>query len=173
MGVYKNSIWKGPDLRYEFDPASVTRAQKDLVSRLQTIDRAKKQSTLVPPKDLLKIAEAIKKMPRASKANEGDVIRYLQRTQRLRGAGIPTVICMLAVETEGDYSPIDRKFSAGLLAKRKVTAGERKCLEGSDAIQFAKVYISKVLPAWSHSRKTLSAVEADEFWGNAGPRQKK
>src|SRR4051812_1782406 len=125
MGTYQGrGIWAGSDPRYEIDRVALTGPERTALSRLEAVDRAKKRSTMLSPIDLLKIDAAIRLMPPAAGATVEDIARYLQSTLSLQGAGAATVICMLAVQTSGDYAPIDRKVLAGFAAKEMLTRAE-------------------------------------------------
>jgi len=164
---YRRGIWRH-DKRYDLDPASLSVEEFTAIARLSSVDAAKKRIPPIPPLQLLAISKSATTMPTAAKAKVSDVIKFLISGLKHHGAGIPTLICMLAVETKGAYPPMDRKFAAGLVAKNKVTAAEAKKLTGSNPATFASVYVGKVLPAWRDSRKMLSAEAADNYWGSAG-----
>ena len=126
---YKNSIWNLDD-RYEFDDKSIGEAEQQVIARLMMVDSAKKNTPPVPIKSLLKISAETKKLPVASKASSKKLAAYLENTLPLRGAGITTLICMLAVEKKGNYPPMDRKFALGLRKKNVISAAEETKLTG-------------------------------------------
>jgi len=97
-----------------------------------------------------------------------DIEEYLLETTKISGAGIATSICMLSVERNGEYPPIDTKFSAGMESMGVISSWERRCLEGSNIQKFSKVYTDKVIPSWKESLKTRTPQEADEYWGRGG-----
>ena len=164
---YRRGIWRH-DERYDIQHENLGAKEFATIARLSSVDAAKKRIPPVPPHQLLKISKLAIAMPTVAKVKVGDVVNFLKSGLAYHGAGIPTLICMLAVETKGAYPPIDRKFAAGLVAKRKVTPTEEKALIGPHPTRFANVYINKVLPAWRQSRKKLSAEAADNYWGSAG-----
>ena len=136
------------------------------------VDAAKKQIPAIAPGDLLKIAELAEALPRADVAKSEAVEAYLREGSTCRGAGIATLICMLAVESAGDYPPIDRKFASGMRARSKISEGDFRALTGTSRSAFAVAYVSKVIPAWQQSRKTRSAEEADCYWGRVANNKK-
>lgn len=140
----------------------------ETIARLSSVDAAKKQIPPIPPKQLLAISIAARAMPHAAKVQASDMTKFLEGGLKHHGAGIPTLVCMLAVESGGEFPPMDRKFAAGLAAKGKVTQAERKLLTGKNPSRFAKIYIEKVLPVWRNTRLKFSAEDADNYWGNAG-----
>lgn len=159
-------IWN-IDPRYRVAHSSLTKSQLEAIFRLSSVDAAKKQIPPVAPGDLLRIAELSHALPRAVTAKSEDIEQYLRQGSAFLGAGIATLICMLAVESAGDYPPIDRKFAAGMRAKSKISDLELKALTGKGHSRFAVAYVKKVIPAWRQSRGTRSAQEADWYWGRA------
>ena len=109
---YKNSIWNLDD-RYAIDEILIGEAERQVIGRLMSVDSAKKNTPPVPIKSLLEISAQAKKLPVASKATSKKLAAYLESTLLLRGAGITTLICMLAIEKNGSYPPMDRKFAQG------------------------------------------------------------
>ena len=114
---YRNSIWNLDD-RYAIDDILIGEAERQIISRLMSVDSAKTNTPPVPIKSLLKISAKAKRLPAAKKATTKRVAAFLESTLTLRGAGITTLICMLAVETNGRYPPMDRKFAQGLRKKK-------------------------------------------------------
>lgn len=164
---YRRSIWHH-DRRYDLQHQSLGVQEFETIARLSSVDAAKKRIPPIPPHQLLEISKAAKAMPAAATVNVSDVACFLKAGLKHHGAGIPTLICILAVETQGAYPPMDRKFAAGLVAKQKVTPNERDALIGTHVKKFAEIYVQKVLPAWRESRKELSSEAADNYWGSAG-----
>lgn len=163
---YRSSIWK-LDPRYTFDRGAISEADYRIIERLALVDVAKKQVPPVPVLGLLAITRAICGMPPARDATISSVTQYLEATTCQFGAGIPTSICMLAVMTDGAYAPVDRKFVAGMRAKKKISAAEEGQLNGKAIAQFATIYVEKVLPAWTASLEGRTPEEADNYWGSA------
>lgn len=161
---YRRGIWK-IDRRYRISHASLSTRQLEAIFRLSSVDAAKKQIPPIAPGDLLKIAELAVALPRARAARSEDIEAYLREGSPILGAGIATLICMLAVESRGDYAPIDRKFAAGMRARNKISEADFNALTGQSHSAFAVAYVGKVIPAWQQSRKTRSAEEADCYWG--------
>ena len=168
---YRRGIWK-IDRRYRIAHASLSARQLECIVRLSSVDAAKKQIPAIAPGDLLKIAELAEALPRARLAKSEAIEAYLREGSTCRGAGIATLICMLAVESAGDYPPIDRKFAAGMRARSKISEGDFNALTGRSHSAFAVAYVSKVIPAWQQSRKTRSAEEADCYWGRVANEKK-
>jgi hypothetical protein len=164
---YKNNIWKR-DPRYDIDCASLSKKEFDIICRLGAVDIAKKQVPPVPSMELLKIYKAIKLLPPAKTATSTDIQNYLDNTINAYGAGIPTLICMLAVESNGDYPPMDSKFAAGFLAKGIITEAEERKLNSKLIANFCPIYVKRIVPAWLKSRKTRTAEQADNYWGRGG-----
>lgn len=117
---------------------------------------------------LLKIANAAKAMPPSGRVSVTQLKAFLDRLLAIHGAGIPTLICMLAVAKRGKYPPIDRKVANGLLRLRYISERDAKSLVSTSTQRFADVYVSKVIPAWIGERKLRSAEEVDQSWGRAG-----
>jgi len=107
-------------------------------------------------------------MPKVENATTANVEHYLHQGLTHLGAGIRVLICMLAVESRGSYPPMDRKFAAGLRACKKVSKAELTVLLGKNVTKFAHIYVTKVIPAWSKTRKSRSPEEADNYWGRGG-----
>ena len=166
-GPYRRGIWTH-DVRYDVDYSALNAAQIKSICRLSSVDAAKKQVPPVPPIGLLKISNAARALPPAGRVSSNQIRKFLEDTVTIHGAGIPTVICMLAVERRGSYPPMDRKVVAGLCALQYIGKAEAAKLESGDLIDFADVYVEKVIPAWIKERKTRSAEAVDHRWGSAG-----
>ena len=164
---YRNSIWNLDD-RYAIDDILIGEAERQVISRLMSVDSAKKNTPPVPIKSLLEISAETKKLPVASKATSKKLAAYLESTLSLRGAGITTLICMLAIEKKGNYPPMDRKFAQGLRKKKVISKSEESILTGSNPKAFAEVYVAKVIPKWIETRKGRTSQEADNYWGRGG-----
>jgi hypothetical protein len=164
MPAFKNSIWKR-DSRYAFDYGSASAADLAILRELGDVDRAKKQVAQVGPADLLKIAGLIDSLPRSAKVSQAQFARFLAQMTSLRGVGLPTAVCMLAVRTGGDYAPMDRKVAAGM---RAGVPGFREsdvdALCTDDSSNFASIYLRKVMPAWRKSLDGRTPEEADVLW---------
>lgn len=165
--IYRRSIWCH-DANYDFSPESWSRDDLAAIARLASVEAAKKRIQPIPIRSLLAISKSAKQMPAASDATEEQLAAFLTEGKRHQGAGVVTLICMLSVETNGDYAPIDRKFVAGLIAKDKISKCERKSLLSSDICAFARAYLKRVIPAWHESRANRLPFEADKFWGGGG-----
>lgn len=166
-GPYKNSIWER-DSRYVLDRASLSAKELETIARLSEVDVAKKQVPPVPALSLLAISSAAKKVIATRHVKIEDVQEYLDRTLIHHGAGIATVICMLAVESNGRFPPMDRKFAAGLRAREVISAAEEKHLTAKKSMHFCRTYVEKVIPAWRESRRTRTPMQADNYWGRGG-----
>ena len=166
---YRRSIWRHDD-RYDIDPSSLSASEVATLCRLSSVDAAKKQVPPVPPKGLLAIAQAARLLPAVGRVSANQIAKFLESTVSIHGAGIPTVVCMLAVESEGAYPPMDRRVVAGLLQLRHITRAEADGLESGELVEFAHVYVTKVIPAWIKARKSQSAAAVDHSWGAAGMR---
>lgn len=164
---YKNNIWSR-DERYDFDRSSLSAKDYETIRRLSAVDVAKKQIPPVPTLGLLAIGKAIKRLLLVNPATLVDVQEYLEATIHIHGAGIPTLICMLAVESKGLYPPMDSKFASGMFAKGVISASERTILCGKNPSRFSMIYVSKVIPAWRKSLKSRSPEQADNYWGRLG-----
>jgi hypothetical protein len=164
---YRRSIWRH-DERYDVDYAALSAGQVATICRLSSVDAAKKQVPPIPAGELLAISKAARALPPARQVTAKHILQFLQITLSIHGAGIPTVICMLAVESEGTYPPFDRKVLAGLRKLRHINATDTKRLESGEPHEFAETYVAKVVPAWIEERKTRSAADVDDRWGSAG-----
>lgn len=164
---FRRSIWCH-DRRYDVDPSKWSTEDLNLISRLTSVEAAKKQIPPIAPSDLIQLAELARAMPKSIDVQRSELERFLQATSKLRGAGIITSICMLSVLTDGDYAPMDRKIAAGFFAKQKITQEQCSSLLGSNCHRFCDAYVQSVLPAWRGTLKSMSAHEADNYWGSAG-----
>ena len=164
---YKKSIWC-QDSRYKVDDIEFNDEEKRVLSRLMSVDAAKKNTPPVPIKGLLEISKLAKSLPKANEIKNDEIETFISSAKKIYGAGIPTIICMLSVETEGDYPPMDRKFCSGLLNKKIITEQEQKSLKGSSTKKIAKLYKEKVIPAWFDSLKGRTSEQADNYWGRGG-----
>lgn len=164
---YKRSIWD-QDERYKVDSISFSENDKATVARLMSVDAAKKNTPPIPISGLLSISTLAKAMPKSEVATMQHIEGYISGAEKIHGAGIPTAICMLSVETVGDYPPIDKKFSAGLKQAGVITEEDKKSLVGSNKSKFAKVYVEKVIPEWKKSLKGRTVQQADNYWGRGG-----
>lgn len=164
---YRKSIWN-LDKRYAINDISIGPVEQKVIARLMSVDSAKKNTPPVPIGSLLEISAKAKKLPRADKATSKAVEAYLESTLMLRGAGITTLICMLAIEKKGSYPPMDRKFAQGLRKKKVISRKEESILTGSRPKAFAEVYVAKVIPKWIETRIGRTPQEADKYWGRGG-----
>lgn len=166
---YRTSIWDWKtDTNYSVTEETFNQESCEIISRLAFVDAAKKNVPPIAINDLLRISNKAKELPESIKATAVDIQNYLDNTKNIKGAGTPTLICMLAIETGGDYAPIDRKFVSGLVSKNIITKSDRRNLMKGSAAAFSNIYIDKVLPAWRESKKHRTPKEADCYWGNGG-----
>jgi hypothetical protein len=163
---YRRGIWKIHP-RYRLAYERLSKDELAAIFRLSAVDAAKKQIPPIAHSDLLKIWEHMKALPRARAVESKGIETYLRQGSKVLGAGIATLICMLAVERKGNYPPMDRKFAAGMRARNKISASEFDDLTGKSYSAFAETYVRKVIPAWRQSRKTRSPKEADWYWANS------
>lgn len=169
---YRNSIWEH-DSRYDVD-ISLSPSILGDIARLASVDAAKKNIPPVPPGSLQAIAAAARAMPAATMATPTDIETYLANQLVHPGAGVPTLICMLAVISNGDYPPFDRKFALGMKEMKKITGTEHllvtkvKSIGKKQLSKLAEVYVKKIIPAWRESLENRTNKEADEYWGRSG-----
>lgn len=166
---YRRSIWRH-DERYDVDPSALSASEVATICRLSSVDAAKKQVPAIPPNGLLAIAKAARALPAVGRVSAIQISKFLQDTVSIHGAGIPTVVCMLAVESEGAYPPMDRRVVAGLRKLGHIGQADADKLESGELLLFAEVYVRKVIPAWIKARKSQSAEAVDHTWGSAGLR---
>jgi len=166
---YRRSIWRH-DPRYDVDHAALSASEVATICRLSSVDAAKKQVPPVPPRGLLAIAKAARALPAVGRVSANQICQFLESTVSIHGAGIPTVVCMLAVESEGTYPPMDRRVVAGLRKLGYINKAGAEKLESGEILEFASVYVAKVIPAWIKARKSQSAEAVDHGWGSAGLR---
>jgi hypothetical protein len=124
----------------------------------------------IPPNGLLVIARKAKALPAAGRVSANHILKFLEATVSIHGAGIATVICMLAVLRNSSYPPYDQKVAAGLRKLGYISKPEADKLESGEPAEFAEVYVRKMIPAWIMERKVLSAEAVDYRWGSAGLR---
>jgi hypothetical protein len=163
---YKRSIWNH-DARYDLPPGGFSAQESAIIARLMSVDAAKKQVPPVPPTQLLQISALAKQLPPAGTATSTDIEGFLSTRHQFFGAGIAVMVCMLSVESAGDYPPMDRKFAAGMRARGKITQAQESALCGASDPEFAAIYMEKVVPAWHESRLTRTPKEADDYWGSS------
>jgi hypothetical protein len=163
----KNSIWRPREI-YSIDRRSFSDLDFQAISRLLSVNAAKMNATPIPPRQLLEIALAVKNLPKPNTLNVNQLIKFLTLGLKHDGAGIPTLMCMLAVERKGMFPPMDRFFAAGLLVKRKVTECQFKQLNSKSPSVFSPVYVNNVIPAWTEAKKTRSNQAADDWFFDAG-----
>ncbi len=166
---YRRSIWRH-DKRYDVDYAALSASEVATICRLSSVDAAKKQVPPIPPNGLLAIAKAARALPAVGRVSANQIQKFLEDTVSVHGAGIPTVVCMLAVESEGSYPPMDRRVVAGLRKLGYIGKADADKLESAELAEFAVVYVRKVIPAWIKERKSQSAEAVDYGWGSAGLR---
>jgi len=166
---YRRSIWRH-DERYDIDHVALSASEVATICRLSSVDASKKQVPPIPPKGLLAIAKAARLLPPVGRVSANQICKFLESTVSIHGAGIPTVVCMLAVESEGAYPPMDRRVVAGLRRLKRIGQADADKLESGDLAEFAQVYVRKVIPAWIKARKSQSAEAVDHGWGAAGLR---
>jgi len=164
---YRKSIWD-TDGAYKLSGVVLDDEALKIIERLSSVDAAKKNVRPIPVASLLQISSEARKMPKAKDATIKDIENYLHTLDNIRGAGIPTLICMLSVESNGDYSPINRKFDLGLYRRRKISKRELKELNRKVINKFSEIYVAKVDPAWHESRSTRTPKEGDNYWGRGG-----
>jgi hypothetical protein len=158
----RRSIWSHA-ARYARIFKSLNPEQRASVNRLAGINAAKLNVAPVDPNFLLAISKAIRRMPRCDRVTPGHLVDYFQSCNG-HGAGIKTLVCMLAVESKGAYAPMDNKFASGLRRRAVIDAKKEKILNGSNIVEFASVYVSIVMPIWRKTRKKMSGSKADRYW---------
>jgi len=166
---YRRSIWMH-DSRYDVDYAVLSASEVATICRLSSVDAAKKQVPPIPPNGLLAIAKAARALPAVGRVSAKQISKFLKDTVSIHGAGIPTVVCMLAVESEGSYPPMDRRVVAGLRKLGRISKADADKLESGEPAEFAEIYVRKVIPAWIKERKGRSPEAVDHGWGSAGLR---
>jgi hypothetical protein len=164
---YRRSIWKRPT-EYDVNLSTLTEAELATIVRLAWVDAAKKNAPPIAAINLLTISKAANEMPSIESVEPRHIEDYLRSGIKILGTGIAVLICMLAVETDGAYPPMDRKFASGLRERGKVSEAELECLKGRNVEKFAEVYASKAIPAWRESRNSRTPEEADKYWGHGG-----
>ena len=173
---YRSSIWT-VDKEYSISRRFTT-SEFRIISRLLAVNVAKMTVPIIAPANLLEISKRAKMLVRVlSRSNHCDrvkkqnVAKFLDDSLAYRGAGILTVICILAVVSDGEYPPMDRYVANGLLSKKKITEIQKKKLLAKSNEDFADVYVGKVIPAWRQERKNRTPQEIDDFWGAAGKKR--
>ena len=169
---YRRSIWQH-NTAYDIELSGLSKAELKEVGRLASVDAAKKRTPPVPLKCLLIISRAVREMPRPRAATQDDLEKYLSTTLQCPGVGIATAICMLAVQRNGEYPPMDKKVASGLRALRKIDAEKMKNLTCGRPTKtaiaaFAETYVRDVIPVWLELRKIRAPSEADNYLASAG-----
>jgi hypothetical protein len=164
---FRRSIWE-LDQRYAISPDLVGKMDLSLIARLQSIEAAKKRTPPAPLAQLAQIAERITKVPDLQTLTPLQFAEFLGRLL-VYGIGIKTAICMLAVISKGAFPPMDEQVASGLLALGIVGPDEARMLNGTNVQRFSKVYVTRVLPAWTARRaEGISARDLDQQWAAAG-----
>jgi hypothetical protein len=164
---FRRSIWTF-DANYASVPKLATGIDLSLISRLQSIEAAKKRTPPVPVAKLAEVGARIAKRPSPKRITACQFAEFI-RGLTVYGLGIKTATCMLAVMSRGAYAPMDEQVAAGLHSLRVITSDEQKALNGSNVLQFSEVYVGKVLPKWrSQVAKGIKPQELDAKWARAG-----
>lgn len=167
--VFRQSIWEE---RHDYRFHDCSTQQLDNLARVYNLMAAKLNipfPTLDACQQLIAATEAVPDTP----ASIDDVTisehleTYLDAATGIPGIGIPTAICMLAVEKGGAYAPMDKKVASGLFAGGIVTDAEVKALTGNKPEKFVRVYVEKVMARWQAERLCKSPREVDEGWASA------
>ncbi|MBB5503237.1 hypothetical protein [Paraburkholderia sp. MM5384-R2] len=168
VSPFRRSIWKRTD-NYLFSTCSA----EDLegVSRVYDVISAKLRipfPSAAVCKELLAQIAALPDNPASLAPEElGKALeKYLRATKKMRGVGIPVAICMLAVEKQGAYAPMDDKDAAGLLRLEEISEEQAQSLTGYGVKAFVHAYVYSVLPAWQEQLKERTPDQADAFWGS-------
>ena len=161
--AYRRSIWNF-DERYTIDKPLLDAELLKRISLVQSVEAAKKQTPPIPITDILKLIEIADNLPEPSKITTDTFKDQLSKVE-CWGAGIKTVICVLAVLTNGSYPPLDKKIAKAARLKQLINTDEEKAINGISHKTIAKIYVEKILPKWTEELESQSAQQVDEEWG--------
>lgn len=163
---YRRSIWD-IDGRYAVELDGVS---SDLLKKIalgQSIESAKKRTPPIPIADLVRIIQSIEELPSPNVVTVQQFQAFLEAAKTIWGAGVKTIICMLAVFTEGTYPPLDSKIALAAKVLGYLDAPELKAINGASTQRIADIYVNRLLPAWSGELQAskLSPRDLDNEWG--------
>lgn len=165
MQPFRRSIWdEEENSAYKTEYQKIDPNLIPIIDRIQKVEAAKKQVPPIPLANLIKIARLSENLPPST---EITVDRFEELLNKLRcyGAGIKTIIAIIAKLSEGEYPPIDGNTLAGLHKKKIITYEELKSCNGRSRSKVAHIYVNKILPEWKKERdKGRLPKEIDEEW---------
>lgn len=168
MTQFRRSIWE-QNQHYKTKHTRINPDLIPIIDVIQSVEAAKKRTPPIPLNGLIKIAELSKSLPAPSKVTVGQFKRLLDDLD-CYGAGVKTIIAIIARVSEGEYPPIDEKIAAGLRMMGVITEREEVSLNRNSHAMIASIYVSKVLPKWREElakRKSPKDI-IDEEWARGG-----
>lgn len=169
MAQFRRSIWEQSQ-RYRTKYLGIDPDLIPVIDVIQSVEAAKKRTPPIPLNALIKIAELSKSLPDPSNVSVGQFKRLLDDLD-CYGAGVKTVIAVIARVSGGKYPPIDEKIAAGLHVMGIITEGEEASLNGSSHVRIAGVYVNKIVPKWREELASgKSPKQIDEEWARRGDR---
>ena len=161
---YKRSIWKKRD-QYSIDRDTMSAEDLEIISIIQTIESAKKRTPSMPIEAMLKLYNNCKELEDNPAISSSDFQSFLSQND-IVGAGVKTIICILAVLTNGQFPPLDIKIASAAKQKGYISEQEEKDLNGSSLNKISDIYINKITPRWRDELSKAPSAEAlDQEWG--------
>ena len=124
---YKRSIWEKRE-QYLIDRDTMSAEDLEIISIIQTIESAKKRTPSIPIEAMLKLHENCMALEDNLTISSAEFKSFLSQNDIL-GAGIKTIICILAVLTNGKFPPLDIKIASAAKQKGYITEQEEKNLK--------------------------------------------
>lgn len=160
---FRRSIWE-QNQHYKTKHSKINFDLIPIIDTIQSVEAAKKRTPPIPLNELVKIAEISKNLPPPSKITVKQ-FKELLNTFDCYGAGIKTIIAIIARVSKGKYPPIDKKILAGLRRGDVITEEEETALNGNTRRKIASIYVEKVLPKWRRElAKGKLPKDIDEEW---------
>ena len=162
--AFRRSIWQ-QDERYKFRSETFFPDLLCKVCRVQSIEAAKKRTPPIPIPSIVRIIEVVEGLPDAADVTAEQFEEALKE-MNCYGAGLKTLICIVAVMKHGQYPPLDERIAKAARLKNAVTVAEEHELNGRNRTRMAQIYVSKLLPKWLEELEHESSAEAlDNSWG--------
>jgi hypothetical protein len=161
---YKRSIWD-VDERYSIEIDNLSKDMLEKVGVVQSVESAKKRTPPIPIADIVKIINAVEKLPAPSELTVEKFQTCLEAIDSW-GADIKTSICILSVLKKGLYPPLDWRIAKAAKIKNIVTDDEEKTLNGKNKNRIASIYVQKLLKGWAKELEQVKDPRTlDNQWG--------
>lgn len=170
MAQFRRRIWE-QNQHYKTKHTRINPDLIPIIDVIQSVEAAKKRTPPIPLSGLVKIAELSKTLPDPTKVTVAQFKRLLDGLDCF-GAGVKTIIAIIARVSEGKYPPIDEKIAAGLRMMGVITEREESSLNRNSLARIASIYVNKILPKWREELASgKSPKDIDEEWARVGESQ--